>query len=405
MQILSSDKYQIKAGNYFDYSQQQVLIQLYQPLVNYESISLYLTLFQELPVIRLWSDPSLISRLLKITGFDLESLREALRRLEGIGLVRTYNKDNYFIFELLSPLTPHKFFNNRFLKELLYTRLGEKDYWRTVTFFQDSVIDFKDFKEVTNHFKEVFAIDNFGQVNDIKMGLVFRDNKTKNLEDEYDFNLLLKQLEVLQISQKVFQAQDFKLIKQLGMLYQIPVTDMVNIVSESMVDQKFNPELFINKCRTFVKIKQPSKLKEVFQKQPPNKITTRGDKPKQKHIHYLETTNPYNLLLDKQGGKEPAARDLHVVESIMTNLDLNPGVMNVLIELTLVRCKNALPRAFMESVGGIWKREGIEDVPGALAKAKAYLRSIQQSSSEDFTSSEVEIDENFNWEQVLKGLR
>lgn len=41
----------------------------------------------------------------------------------------------------------------------------------------------------------------------------------------------------------------------------------------------------------------------------------------------------------------------------MTSLYLEPGVMNVLIELTLSQCDNALSRAFMQARASQWKRK------------------------------------------------
>ena len=60
------------------------------------------------------------------------------------------------------------------------------------------------------------------------------------------------------------------------------------------------------------------------------------------------------------GGKEPLKRDLQVVESVLTTLQLEPGVVNVLIETTLQKCNQSLPKNFIEALGSQWKRKKIK---------------------------------------------
>ena len=58
----------------------------------------------------------------------------------------------------------------------------------------------------------------------------------------------------------------------------------------------------------------------------------------------------------------------------MTSLYLEPGVMNVLIELTLSQCDNVLSKAFMQARAAQWKRKKIKTVKEALDEASLYLK-------------------------------
>lgn len=107
----------------------------------------------------------------------------------------------------------------------------------------------------------------------------------------------------------------------------------------------------------------PEKFTEVFHKQSPLlQSEKQGESSLQKHIYYLENISPYDLLKDKTGGKEPLKRDLQVVESVLTTLQLEPGVVNVLIETTLQKCNQSLPKNFIEALGSQWKRKKIKTV-------------------------------------------
>ena len=87
------------------------------------------------------------------------------------------------------------------------------------------------------------------------------------------------------------------------------------------------------------------------------------------------------------GGKEPLKRDLQVVESVLTTLQLEPGVVNVLIETTLQKCNQSLPKNFIEALGSQWKRKKIKTVQEAIEEGKAYLKyqNQQHHDWDDFT--------------------
>ena len=64
MEVLSiSDIYQTRSNCHLDQDSYQVLLQLYQPLIGNEAVTLYLTLFSELNQYTLTKKPSLVSRL------------------------------------------------------------------------------------------------------------------------------------------------------------------------------------------------------------------------------------------------------------------------------------------------------------------------------------------------------
>lgn len=107
----------------------KTLLQLYQPIMGMEAVSLYMTLYSELDQITLTKSPSLISRLCKMTGFSLNELSQSLSKLEAIGLMSSYKKksqENRFLFDLKIPYLPHEFLNHPILNDLLQQRLKDE---------------------------------------------------------------------------------------------------------------------------------------------------------------------------------------------------------------------------------------------------------------------------------------
>ena len=90
-------------------------------------------------------------------------------------------------------------------------------------------------------------------------------------------------------------------------------------------------------------------------------INTRKDKL----INQFETTNPYEFLVLKQDSK-PTVKDLEIIEYLMIEQKLNPGVINVLIDHVLKINNNKLVRGFVEQIAVQWKRSKIETVSDAM---------------------------------------
>ena len=138
----------------------------------------------------------------------------------------------------------------------------------------------------------------------------------------------------------------------------------------------------------------PEKFEEIYHKQAAIHKSSSNNDLLNAHIQYLENVNPYQLLKDKQGGREPLKHDLQIVESIMTSLYLQPGVVNVLIELTLSQCDNVLSRAFMQTRAAQWKRKKIETVKEAMDEAKLYLKYRRNDDVDDDLKDDVSMVNN-----------
>lgn len=376
-----SDIYQVRSSHALDHEDYRVILQLYQPLIGIEAATLYLTLFSEMNQLTLTKKPSLISRICKITGFSQSSLSQAFSKLEAVGLISTYVKrnDHRYLFDLKMPLSADQFIKHRILNTLLQQRLND-EYEKTVVPFQTYHVDLAHYDDVSASFTDVFDI----QLNNEQV-LIEKDYQTKKqniIEKDYDLDLFYQGLSSLQLNRKMFSQEDIRLIQQLGILYKINEVDMLDIVKSNMVNGHLDKKVFIDYCRNYYDLKMPEKFDEIFHKQSVLLQQPAGESTLDKHINYLENISPYDLLKDKLGGREPLKRDLQVIESVLTDLQLEPGVMNALIELTLYKCNQSLPRNFIEAIASQWKRKNIQTVKDAIAEGKAYIRYTKEQSDD-----------------------
>ena len=328
MKVLSmSDIYQVRSSHHLDIEDQRVILQLYQPLIGHESTILYLTLFSELNQLTLTKKPALISRLCKVTGFPVSSLSQALAKLEA-------------------------------------------------------VVDLNQYDDVSVSFTDVFDIQLHSE--QVLQEKEYRKKVHNTIEDDYDMTLFYQSMESLQLSRKMLSQDNIKLIQQLGILYKINALDMLDMVKQNMNGDHLNEQTLTENCRQYYDLKMPQKFEEIFHKQSVLLQQNQGTTDLDRHIYYLENISPYDLLKDKMGGREPLKRDLQVIESVLTDLQLEPGVMNALIELTLYKCNQSLPRNFIEAVASQWKRKKISTVKDAIAEGKAYIHYSKDNSDDQW---------------------
>ena len=396
-ELMMSDLYMVNANYPLDSIHMRAIQLLYQPLIGSTACSLYLTLYAELDQLSLTKATSLFSRLTKISGLSLTQINEASKKLEAIGLLERYKKDvdnnRIYHFVIKTPLSPSKIFNHVILGPLLLQRLGKEDY-RTKLCFKSSTFDFSDYENITAKFTDVFDINMLEGSKEVLVEKNYFGNDYGKIDGDYDIELFYQGLKDYQIKRSIITSDDETLIKQLGIMYRINALDMQGLVKDSIKNDKISKQLLIKNCRDYYDIAMPEKFEEIYHKQAAIHKSSSNNDLLNAHIQYLESVNPYQLLKDKQGGREPLKHDLQIVESIMTSLYLQPGVVNVLIELTLSQCDNVLSRAFMQTRAAQWKRKKIETVKEAMDEAKLYLKYRRNDDVDDDLKDDVSMVNN-----------
>ena len=397
-ELMMSDLYMVNANYPLDSIHMRAIQLLYQPLIGSTACSLYLTLYAELDQLSLTKATSLFSRLTKISGLSLTQINEASKKLEAIGLLERYKKDvdnnRIYHFVIKTPLSPSKIFNHVILGPLLLQRLGKEDLYRTKLCFKSSTFDFSDYENITAKFTDVFDINMLEGSKEVLVEKNYFGNDYGKIDGDYNIEVFYQGLKDYQIKRSIITSDDETLIKQLGIMYRINALDMQGLVKDSIKNDKISKQLLIKNCRDYYDIAMPEKFEEIYHKQAAIHKSSSNNDLLNAHIQYLESVNPYQLLKDKQGGREPLKHDLQIVESIMTSLYLQPGVVNVLIELTLSQCDNVLSRAFMQTRAAQWKRKKIETVKEAMDEAKLYLKYRRNDDVDDDLKDDVSMVNN-----------
>jgi len=405
-ELVPIDRYMVHASGLLYEYDRKVLTFLYQPLIGPVCLSLYMTLWAELEENRLWSESSSHHVLMNLLGLNLKDIYEARLKLEGIGLLKTLvNEEDEirsFVYELQPPLTPEQFFLDGMLNIYLYRKIGKNHFFRLKRFFSErkNPTD-KEYRDVTRAFQDVYSSatpKTLKYLQDVSSDLKADDknnfigrNEQSGIQidvSHFDFDLLMAGLNESLIPQKAINQKVKEAISNLAFLYDIDAIQMKKFLLDA-----FNPnsdEIDIEElrkaARDWYQFVNYDELPSLIERTQPLKYQVQQQEPKtpkEKMIRYYETTSPLKVLVDRSNGAEPAASDLKVIESLLINQQLPPGVVNVLIDFVLLQTDMKFTKNYVEKIGSQWARKNVKTVIEAMDLAIKENESKASSSGGD----------------------
>lgn len=105
--LLPADIYQVVNKSFMSEQDKTVLTMLYMPIIGNLAVSLYTMLYNELSLCNYLSKELTHHHLMTNLSVNLEAIKNARIKLEGVGLLKAYFKPgeiNSYVYELYSPL-------------------------------------------------------------------------------------------------------------------------------------------------------------------------------------------------------------------------------------------------------------------------------------------------------------
>ncbi|MCA1032007.1 replication initiation and membrane attachment family protein [Bacillus timonensis] len=400
-EILPIDRYIVRASSLLHDYDRKILTLLYQPLIGVTSYSLYMTLWSELEQNRLWGEENSHHHIMATMQLNLRDIYKERLKLEGIGLLKTYVKNESdqrsYLYELQPPISPQEFFSDGVLNVYLYNRVGKTKYNHLKRFFSDKEIDTTNYQSVTKTFNEVFdsikATEMVSQIsNEMRADLDSDQNNAfiqRSSSSDYqlknsffDFDLFFAGLSEVMIPKKAINNAVKEAILKLSFLYSIDPLQMQNITMSALNhDDTIDIEKLRKSARDWYQFENGDSLPTLIERTQPLPLQTMtNQEPTSKEeqlIKQLEVISPKQLLIDISGGAEPSSGDLKIVEDVLFHQKLQPGVVNVLIYYVMLRTDMKLSKAYVEKIAGHWTRKGIKTVKEAMDLAKQEHRQYQ----------------------------
>jgi len=373
--LLPADIYTVINKSIITDNDKKILNMLYLPITGALPIMLYNLLISDLDKLELIGEPNTHAKLLSSLHLTTNELENARNVLEAVGLLKTYLKQdtvNNYIYELYSPVSAHEFFSHPIFNIVLYNNVGKKEYDNLVAYYKMPKINKDNYNDITHAFNEVFNSIPYTSSN-ISSDNIRKYNKLRlNINSSFDINFLIESVSK-NIDRKIFTKDLQELIISLAFLYDIDVTRMQNILRTCINERgTINRDELRKTCRNHYQFDHSGLLPTVIEHAQPEYLRKPiGDNSNiAKMIYTFETISPYDFLKSKHNGAEPPKRDLKLLEDLIVDYKLKPGVVNVLIDYVLKTYDKKLTRTRVETIAGEWSRNKIETVEEAMDIAK-----------------------------------
>ena len=404
--ILPADTYIVVNKTVIQNEDRHLLTMLYQPIIGYTAVSLYLTLVDDLDTLNRISNDLTHHHLMSIMQLRLEDIMIAREKLEAVGLLKTYFKKgniNNYVYLLYSPISANEFFNHPILNIVLYNNIGKKEYDKRQEMFKVPRVRLNDYQDISCKFNEVFKSSNmkpFEVIEDIEK----REEASIVVDDIIDFNLLIASIPSGLVSNRCFNEDTKELINNLSLVYNIDTERMSALVRTSLNEKGLIDKTLLRKnCRNYYSFENVGNLPTlVYQTQPDYLKKPKGDASKwAKMVYTFENTSPYDYLRSKYKGATPTKRDLQLIEDLMIDQKLSAGVVNVLISYALKINNQKLNRNYLETIAGQWKRLNIETVEEAMKLTEKEYKKMKKIAINNTSTKNKTVTKNNLKEEIL----
>jgi len=389
--MMPADSYNVVNKTIITDVDKKIIIDLYQPIIGNNAVSLYFTLLNDLEKSEFLSRELTHHHLISVMQLSLNEINIAKEKLEGVGLLNTYLKKdhiNNYIYVLFSPLNASEFLNHPILNVALYNNVGKSEYENIINNYKIPRLNLKDYENITHTFNDVFMCVS-SKIFMPNQDLIIREKGNIVISNDFDFELLESGINKSLVNDKWLSKEIRELILKLSFIYDIDVLNMQNVIKISLNERGFiDKETLRKNCRNYYQYEHHGNLPSViYRNQPEYLRKPKGDTSKRsKMIYTFENINPYYFIKSKYKDGNVTARDLKIVEDLLVDQNLTPGVVNVLIDYVLKINNKKLNRNYIEAVAGHWKRLGIETVEEAMNLCEKEHNKMKKSIVQNSTA-------------------
>ena len=400
--LMPLDTFNVINHSYLNDFDRKLLIMLYQPIVGSIGINLYYNLWTFLDNEEFLSDSFEHKFLISNMGNSLKEIEEAREKLEGVGLLKVYLKKgeiNNYIYELNAPLSAYDFYSNPMLTCALHTSLGNVNYAKTKECFKVPKVNLKDYENITEKFSDVFFSTSMmdTDASDIRK----RNKALLGINSNIDIDEVLDMVPELMLNRKKVSKSTKELLLTLSYVYNFDDKQTKEVISASINDETHNIDLnrLKENYRNLYRFENDKELPSIIFKSQPEYLKTQliDNSSKAKKIYNFDNLSPYVFLCKKNHSQKLTLIEVQILEMLLVDIKLKPGVVNVLLEYVLKLCDNKLPKGLIEAIAGQWKRSKIETVEAAMEISKKEYNKDKEIKESKKVLSPRKIEEKAKW--------
>lgn len=414
MKILEKDSaYSLIRDFYLSDGDELVLSLLYLPMIHLDAFGLYQALICQSYQSQIYGSFS-HEDLLKDLGKNETEFLGARTVLEAIGLLETYRKEEraengslriLYIYRLLPPASPKKFFSDTLLKVNLSSAVGQKRYFRLKSFFQAKDVERIEeagYIDISSKFKDVFCPDVSKDDPSLFENDALLPDKNYKSQASFDVGRLKDRLQELSYYEKGIEA-NLEEIVSYCVLYGIAEKDAADLIlanTDALDGNRFYVEEFKKACRNFhhFQRKETKEEKETY-----------GTSEDAKYLNIVSSLSPQKFLAIRLNAA-PNSAMLKEVERLQKEFGFSNGVINVLLDYCLRKTGNEFNVRFIEPVAYTLSGNHVSSPSEAMTmlasrdyekkrsmgkkKRKAKEETIEESSSDKEEKDDGKKDED-----------
>lgn len=398
--VLPADLFTVVNRTVLQEKDRNLLIMLYQPIIGSDAISLYFSLVSYLDKLEIMSESWTHHHLMTSLKMRLEDIVSAREKLEAVGLIKSYVKKgsmNQFVYELYSPLSAREFFDNPILSTVLYNNIGEAEYENVISFFKLPTISLDQYEDITCKFQDVFEredLTNFEQVlGDLRTSRKNKLEVMSNINLENVFSFIPE--EMLNARSITLDMKDF--LYRISFIYGYNDEEMSELLKSSLTTKRtIDKEKVRENAKNYYRFEHFGTLPSLALRTQPEYLRKKNltTNMRDKKIYEFETTSPYDYLYSRHSGSRITSGETAILEYLLVEMNLNPGVVNVILDYVLRESNNKLVPTYVETVAGLFSRNKITTVEDAMALAEAEHKNRKKKTE---AKSQKKIEKKPTW--------
>ncbi|MBQ7276644.1 MAG: DnaD domain protein [Bacilli bacterium] len=348
-----------------EYSDIFALTYLYLPLLGIDSYSVYISL-STFDIDKSYS----FKKAIDILGLkSLKDFNNAIYKLEGIGLLREYNKDDEYVFVINKPLHLKEFLKEECLRNLLVSEIGEDEVKKLIDRANNENNVKVGYKEVTKKFEDIFDIQIESSEEEVWNDLYVKD-KDEILIANSNFNYALFELLIDSsfVDKGIVESDEFKNnIKRIAFTFKLNEEQMKDCVFSALdIDKSLQyPALAKNAKRIFREsYKHDNPI--LVAKENDQFMTSASDDKEVVLATSLEAMS-FADNLQRLSNMQPSTSEIDMFTQLLAKSNLTVGAINWMIMLTNKEKGGTLPQiSYFEKIANTWARAGVKNAYDAI---------------------------------------
>lgn len=416
--ILPADTFVVINKTIISEYDRRILSMLYQPIIGGHAVNLYVTLWAYLEKNNLFSSEWTHHHLITNLRTDLGSLIDSRKKLEAVGLLRTYIKEdnvNSFVYELYSPECANDFVSNPILNVTLYNNVGDSEYHKIIEYFKIPKVNLKNYKNISCRFSDIYEPVIGTNIESIDLDLKQKKRNNLELEAKIDVDQIVNSIPDEMLNSKSITKGVNELLRNISYIYNFNDDLMIELVRNSLTDKRTIDKVKLKgNASKYYKFSNGGKLPSLIYRTQPEYLRnkTNDNSNRARVIYQFETISPYDFLKLKNKGARPTKKDVDTIAHLLLDLDLNPGVVNVLIDYVLRINDNKLIKNFIDVIAAQWVRASVKTVDEAMAiaekEAKKKYKKVEAKPvwfDKEIKEAKASVEEVSEMQELLKEFR